>query len=737
MTDTTTNTRKGVPVPDGEPPEGLGRRSFLTWLVAAPTLTMAVKLGAASAGGPQAAADPLGIGGFVDFGDLLYAINLPTALDLVLEITPDNRVATQLTRLESGQGITTMMAMLIAEEMGARLTDIDVTLADANALEVLMFTGGSNTARVLYEPTRIAAAGARARLITAAAQRWNVPAKDLYTKDTAVHAPDGRTATFASLSSAAAGVVVPAVPATPKPSSAFTVIGKPTGRIEAPRLVRGEAKYTMDLDVPGALPTFVAHAPTILGTPRTVDDSAARGMPGVVAVTRLPTGVAVTARTFHEAMKARDALRITWNDGPAVGLSDATIRQRLVAAAPPFLVPPLLGRPVDGVFDFAYLSHSPMEVQCAVADVHGGRAEVWFPSQAPIDAQNKLAAALGYLPTQVTVHVPPAGGSFGRRLYHEPAIEAVLVSQAIDRPVRLMWTRGDDMKHGRFRPASHHKIRAVVTGSLITSFEHRAAIPELEFDHGIGDAATSAGFTLPPTRAALMQAVFQVTQQIPYNFGVATQLLNEIPVPIPNATWRSVYSGHVAMANEVMVDEVARGTGQDPVAFRRAKLKSAAVRRVLDKVVAEGGWGRSMAPGTAQGIAVHEEYKSAVAYLVDLDTTGAEPRATRIVAAADVGLCINPRSVEAQLQGCAVDALSTVFWAGNHIDDGAVRETSFSDFKYGRMRQTPPEVSVHIIPGDDHIGGVGELGYPAAAAAVANAYARATGTSPRRFPIFH
>ncbi|MFJ8816589.1 xanthine dehydrogenase family protein molybdopterin-binding subunit [Amycolatopsis thermoflava] len=709
---------------------------MLTWLVAAPTLTVAAKLGLDTATAPTAEADPLGLGGFADFGDLLYAINLPTALDLVLEVTPDNRVRAELTRLESGQGITTMMAMLIAEEMGAALADIDVTLADADALQILMFTGGSNTARVLAEPTRIAAAAARARLATAAARKWDVPASTVTVRDTAVFAPDGRSATFSALSPDAARVVVPDVPATPKSPADFTVVGRPTGRIEAPRLVRGQARYTLDLDVPGALPTVVAHAPTILGTVASVDDSAARTMPGVVAVTRLQYGVAVTARTFHEAFRARDVLKVTWRDGPAVGLSDSVIRDRLRQAAQPFLVTPLLGRPVDGTFDFAYLSHSPMEVQAAIASVRDGHAEIWFPTQAPIDAQNRIAAAIGLLPTAVTVHVPPAGGAFGRRLYHETAIEAAQVSQAIGRPVRLMWDRVDDMKHGRFRPPSHHKIRAVVSGRTVTSFEHRAALPELEFDHGIGDAATAAGFTLPPTRAALMQAVFQVTQQVPYNFGLATELLAEIPVPIPNATWRSVYSGQVAMANEIMVDEIARYLGADPVVYRRSVLKSVAVRGVLDKVAGEGGWGRPMPPGTAQGVAIHEEYKSAVAYLVEVDAAGAEPRVTRVVAAADVGLCINPRGVEAQLQGCAVDAISTVFWAGNHIDNGTVRESSFRDFRYARMRQTPPEVAVHILSTSSHIGGVGELGYPAAAAAVANAYARATGTQPRSFPLF-
>ena len=721
---------------DTADPKRLGRRGFVTWLVAAPALTMAVKFGGEIAYPVPAAADPLGLGTFADFGDLLYAVNLPTALDLVITITPENRVRTTLTRLESGQGITTMMAMLLAEEMGARLSDVDVTMADADATEVLMFTGGSNTSRVLYHPTRIAAAGMRARLVTAAAQRWNVGADTLVTRDTAVFAQDGRSATFAELAQAAAGVVVPAIPVRPKSPADFTVIGKPAGRIEAPRLVRGEAEYTLDLDVPGALPTVLARPPTIGGTVVTVDDSTARAVPGVVAVTRLPSGVAVTGRTFYDAFKGRDALRATWGPGPVDDISDADVKTRLQGALPALSVPPILGEVVAGTFDFAFLSHSPMEVRDAVADVSGGHVTVWLASQAPIDAQNQIAAALGVLPTAVTVHVPPAGGAFGGRLTHEPAIEAALVSRAIGAPVKLMWSRPDDMKHGRFRPRSHHKVRGIVLLGNVVSFEHQCACPELEFDHGLGDAVTSAGFVFPPSRTALMQTIFQVTQQMPYNFGVVNQQLTEVQLPVPNATWRSVFSGQVAVANEIMVDELARRLKVDPVAFRRSKLKSSAVRGVLDKVVSTGGWGRTMAPGTAQGIAIHEEYKSAVAFLVEVDARGANPRVTKIVAAVDVGQCINPRGVEAQMQGVAVDAVSTIFWAGNHLDNGAIRESSFGDFRYARMRQIPT-TSVHILSTSDHVGGVGELGYPAAAAALANAYARATGTSPRSFPIFH
>ncbi|MFF1874962.1 molybdopterin cofactor-binding domain-containing protein [Streptomyces sp. CB03911] len=732
----------------------VGRRRFLTYLLAAPTLTVAARLAAPAATAvaapvPDAAPVPPpaagvlpglpGVPDVVDLGDALILAGLPTAHLLVLEVTAAGRVVLHLPRAEVGQGLTTAVAMLVAEELDARLDDVDVPLSDARPdLLFNQLTGGSNSVRSLYDPVRAVAAAARARLVTAAAARWSLPAGSLRTADSTVLAPDGRRAGFGSLAEAAAAVAVPAVPATPKAAEQHRLVGTPTGRIDARDIVTGRARYAGDLAVPGAVPTVVARPPTINGGVQAFDASAARGMPGVLDVLPLPGGggVAVLAETFDQALKARDALQVSWRPGPLADLSDAGIRSRLRAANLPFLVPPLLTLHVDAEFDFAFVSHAPMEVLTAVADVRPDRAELWFSSQSPIVAQQTIAAELGLPQDAVTVHVVRGGGSFGRRLFFDAALEAAQISRAAGRPVKLMWTRNDDMRHGRMRPAGHHRIRATHALGQVLTYEHRVATVRTDFRHGLGEALTAAGFAVQAGGLSLSQGFFLLTEKNPYQLGVTTQLLAEVPLDVPTGSWRSVYSGTVRVADEIMMDEIARTLGQDPVAFRRARLGSAGARAVLDTVAAEGRWGRPMPAGHAQGVGFHEEHRSCAAYLVEIDATDpAQPRVTKAVIAADVGRAVNPRGLEAQLTGALIDGISVILQAGNHIDRGAVREGSYADFRYARQRHSPPSVEVHLMPPSGPPGGAGELGVPAASAAVANAYARATGRSPRSFPI--
>jgi isoquinoline 1-oxidoreductase beta subunit len=718
-------------VTEGTAPGAITRRQLLAYATAAPTLAVAVRMTDAVLG-PQAPAGAQ-VAELIDFTDALTLAALPTQHLLVIEITEANRVVARLPRAEVGQGITTAVALLVADELDARLADVDVVLEDARP-ELLFnqLTGGSNTIHGLYGPLRAAAAGARARLVTAAARRWGTSAGSLVTRDTSVVAPDGRTATYGALSVAAAGVTVPAVPPDPKDPEDHTLVGRPTTRIDARDIVTGRARYTQDLTVPGALPCVVARPPTLGGTVRTVDDAAARSLPGVVAVTRIPTGVAVVAESFDQALAGRDALVIDWRAGPSAHLSDADVSARLAAANPTFALPPG-SLSVERSFEFAFVPHAPLEVLNCVADVRADRAELWLPSKSPIVAAQSVALALGLPTSRVTLHVVRGGGSFGRRLFFDPAIEAALVSRAVGKPVRLLWTRADDMHHGRLRPASHHRARATHVFGQVLSYEHRMASVTLDGSHGLGELLTAAG---AGALGAVGPAMFQLSQADLYHFGAQSRSLREVDLAFPTGSWRSVFSGQVRTVDEMMVDEVARTLRRDPAAFRRSRLRSARTRAVLDHVVAAAPWGRSMASGTAQGIGLHEEYKSVVAFLVELDARDpADPRVTRALCAVDVGRAINPRGLEAQMQGALIDALSVTLQAGVHIDAGAVREGSYTDFRYARMCDTPLEVEVHVMPPTGEPGGAGELGVPAASAAVANAWARATGTLPRRFPI--
>ncbi|WP_367326045.1 molybdopterin cofactor-binding domain-containing protein [Streptomyces sp. HUAS ZL42] len=693
----------------------------MVYSLAASTLTIAAPLGCdtSSAEGAEPARRPSHV--------------LVSGTDeemLVLEVTAANKVVVRLPRVEVGQGVTTAVAMMIAEELDARLADVEIPLAEART-KGNQFTGGSSSVRSLYGPARQLAATARARLVTAAARRWNVPAWKLRTRDTRVIAPDGRTATFGSLTASAARIRRPAVSAKPKPSRAHRVIGRPTTRIDARDIVTGKAQYTGDLTVAGAMPAVVARPPTLGGKVVSVDDREARAMPGVHAVVKVAGGVAVVAESFHYAFKARDALRITWAPGPLAALSDAAIRSRLRAAVPRLGTPPRGSAQIQGEFEFAFVSHAPMEVLTAVADVRANRAEIWFSSQTPMDARESIAAAVGLPASKVRVHVVRGGGSFGRRLNHDAAIEAALISKAARRPVKLMWSRADDIRHGRMRPAGHHRIRASHAQGRVVAFTHAMASVSEQYESG-GPSAQGGRVTTAVARAA---------GPLPsdsglYNFGRLSGDSGSVELAMPLGAWRSVDSGTMRTAEEIIVDEVARSLGKDPVAFRRTTLRNKAVRAVLDKVAAAGHWGRTLPAGHAQGVAVHEEYDSCVACLAEIDVTDPKnPRVTKVVMAADVGTAVNPRGLEAQLMGTAIDGISTVLQAGLHIDRGAVRESSYADFRYARQRHAPLRFEAHIMPSRREPGGAGELGVPAAAGAVANAYARATGSKPRRFPL--
>ncbi|MDY7232896.1 xanthine dehydrogenase family protein molybdopterin-binding subunit [Hyalangium rubrum] len=705
--------------PDTAASGGLDRRRFLTWVVASPTLVVAARLGLDVPSAEAATSSE------------------ERAFNLYIALQSDGRVLTTLPRTEMGQGITTGVAMLVAEELDTDLGSVDVRPADADSRWLIQLTGLSSTMRYLAGPLRAAAAEARARLVTAAAHRWRVLALTLTTANGEVIAPDGRRASYGELAEEAARVLLPEVLPLPKDPSEYTVVGQPTGRLDARDIVTGAANYTLDLDIPGAVPVVLARPPTIRGSVQSFDASAALAMPGVLGVAPLPTGIAVAAQNFAQAFAAREALQISWAPGPASHLSDVDIRAQLREAIGSRPLPPLLTvKTLEGRFDFPYLAHAPMETQSCVASVVGDRAEVWSGAQDPKFAQREVAAALGWAltPQRVKVHVVRAGGGFGRRFFPEAAVEAALASRALGRPVKLMWTRNDDMRHGRYRPASHHRILAYVgLGGLILGWHHRAAIPTVEFPHGFGDLVTAmAGKYLPDVTSAVF---FAITQHVPYLFGLVSQELREVPLPIPTASFRSVFTSQVGVANEIFVDQLARELHRDPVELRRSLLTSNRLKAVLNKVVLEGQWGRALPPGVAQGVAVLEEWDSAIAHLVEVDVTGEVPQVLRVVIAADVGLPINPKSVEAQLQGAAVDAMSTTLSAGIHIDSGAVREGSFADYRWLRMKHTPKTIEVHLVRSDDRVGGVGELGYPSAAAALANAIARARGIMPTRFPI--
>lgn len=424
----------------------VSRRAFLTTLLLAPTLTVAVS--------PTVAAAPA-VGG-MDLGDVLISAGRPTEhLLVVLDVRTDGTVGLVLPRAEVGQGLTTSLAMLVAEELDIAVDTVEISLADARP-ELLFnqMTGSSNSIRSMYWPIRHAAAGARTRLIAAAALRFAVLPQGISLMDGVLTASDGRTTGIGDVAVAAADPLLKMIPSEPKPSDQFRVIGTSARRVDARAMVTGSFEYALDLDVPGAMPVVVRRAPSIGGKVADVDKGALAAMPGVIDVAVIPTGVAVMAETFGQAIDAAAAARVTWTSGPVDAENDETIRDRLRSAVEPFTTTGEL----TAEFDFAFVSHAAMETNSAVADVRSDSAEIWGSMQAPIVAKQVIARVLGMPVGAVTVHVVSGGGSFGRRLFFDAPLEAAQISQAMGRKVRLMWTRVDDLRHGRARPASHHRF---------------------------------------------------------------------------------------------------------------------------------------------------------------------------------------------------------------------------------------------------------------------------------------
>lgn len=735
----------------------VGRRRFLGYLVAAPTLVVAAELTRQSVfGGPIASA--IGLPGppqtpeVYDLLDALRDSMRPTANLIRVEVRKDGIVHFALPRSDNGQGIITSTQMIIAEEMGLEVDQIEVTLADARP--ELMFnqiTGGSSTTFTTYTAIRVAAALAAGQLLDAAAAVLEQDKNTLVSRGGLITDLNGKSLPFGELTEKAASPVTEAVEVVLKDRKDFRIIGKPHNKTDARDIVMGRKKFTTDLKIPDALPTVICRAPDLNGAPGSIDNAAAvRAMPGVTDVVKVPTGIAVRAETFGQCIDAVRAMQVSWKAGTVAGEDDESVLAGLRKAELPLAVPAGAGDTVEGSFTFYFRSNSSLETNCAIADVSNGKAEVWGALKNPIVAQTDIAKKLGLPTGAVTVHVVQGGGSFGRKLFHDAALEAAQVSKAMGKPVKLMWTRADDSRQGRVHPMATSRIRASVAADSVLSFEQRHTSVVTDFGHGFGEAITSAATKAPGGQLGVAETIFELTQVTPYNFGVSTRLLNEVDFGFNTSSMRNVYSPDTATARELMVDQIANKLGKDPYEFRSTLVKYDRWRNVLDRAAKEAGWGKSMPAGTAQGIGMHIEYKGAAACVVEIDcrdetvnrpiregVTG--PRVTKVTYVVDVGLVINPRGVEAQMMGGINDALAMTLTSSLHLIDGHFVEASWDNYFYTRQWNTPPEMNIIVIEDSpsDEPGGAGEFGVAATCGAVACAYTRATGKLPSYFPINH
>ena len=732
---------------------GPSRRTFLGYVIAGATLVTGAEMSLGTESAEAVVPTPPQPAEILDLNDLLTLAAAPTSALITVTIGSDGRASFALPRAEVGQGIVTSTAMIIAEELDLPVDRVDVSLAEARP-ELLFnqLTGGSNTTISTYTPIRVAAALARQQLLRAAATVLGTTIDALTIKAGIISDALGNTLGFGELAQRAAVTKTARAQVSLKEGSARTVVGTPQGRTDARAAVTGAKIFAMDVKVADALPTMVCRPPTHNGRPVALRNAAEiTAMPGVTDVVKIATGIAVRARTFGQCIDAIQRMDVEWEGGRLAGASDASVLAGVRKAELPMLTPKvsLLAKKVDASFTFRFRSNSSLEPNCAIADVRSGSATIWGSLKSPVVAQENIALELGLPVSKVKVHVTQGGGSFGRKLFHDAALEAARISKAMGKPVRLMWHRADEPRQGRLHPLATSRVRAAYLGGDVLSFEQKHTSVTTDFGHGLGDIITNHAAKLPVGQLTFAQTIFALTQELPYNFGLVTQSLTETDDRFNTGSMRQIYSPDVRCANELVVDELARRMRLDPLAFRRKFLRDKRAEAALDKVAEIGDWGRDMPEGTAQGIAIHKEYKGATACLVEIDcrpetvdrkirdaVTG--PRVTKVVFAVDAGLVINPMGLEAQMLGGVMDGIGLALTSSCHLEEGHFLEASWDNYFYTRQWNVPPEITVEIMPSDSkQPGGAGEAGVASSFAAIACAYARATGRMPTEFPINH
>lgn len=746
----------------------LDRRRFVGYVLGGATLVTAadMTLGRAKSrlglGGAAHAAVPSvpQIPEIYDLEDLQTDGALPTSQLITVTIDERGHANFEFPRAEVGQGIITSTMMILAEELDLPMKKIHVTLAPARP-ELLLnqLTGGSNTTVSTFTPVRVAAAIARQQLLEAAAARLGGDVTRLTTIAGTVVDAVGNALSYGELSADAASQVVKQVSVTLRPPSSYRVIGTGQRREDALAAVTGKKNFTLDLDIPGALPTMVCRPPDHRGTPvRLRNEREILRMPGVTHVAQIETGIAVRAQTFGHCIDAIRAMDVEWQPGPIAGKSDDTILEELAAAELPLVVPnvPVLAETIETKFEFMFRSSAALEPYCAIADVREDGAEIWAGLKVPILCQENIALELGMLPDQVKVNVITSGGSFGHKLFSDHAIEAARISRAMGAPVKLMWHRADEPRQGRLHPMATSRVRATMLADQVLTFEQRHTSVVTDFSHGLGEIITSTLDEAPTEvgRAVggltFSQTIFVLTQELPYNLGVITQLLNETNQDFSTGSMRNIYSPDTCVAAELTIDQIGAKMGKDPFEIRRELVRNDRVRAALEAVAKRGNWGRKMPQGTAQGIALHKEYKGCTAVLVEIDCRPATvnrnlgpetvtgPRVTKAVIAVDAGLVINPMGLEAQMQGGFMDGMALTLTSSCHLEDGKFLEASWDNYFYTRQWNVPFDLDVIVMdPDTEQPGGAGEAAVGSSAAAIACAYARATGKLPTRFPINH
>ena len=669
-----------------------------------------------------------------------------------VRIGTDDTVTVIVKHLEMGQGTYTGLPTLVAEELDARWNQVraEGAPADASRYNNLFWgpaqgTGGSTAIANSYEQLRNAGAAARQMLVAAAAELWQVPAQEIQVRDGVLSHGSGRRASFGELAEAAGRQPVPAEIRLKDPSE-FRLIGNATlRRKDSAGKIDGSAVFTQDVRLPGMLTALVLHTPRFGTRVKSFDPAPAKAVPGVAQVVQIPSGIAVLGRDFWSAKLGRDALTqtVVWDEADAFRLgSDEILAQYRALADGPGMVAHRDGdaqqalagaaQVIQAEFSVPYLAHAAMEpIDCVIAP-DGSGVRVINGEQFQTADQAAVAKVLGLQPGQVRIDMLYAGGSFGRRAnpYSDFVIEATEIYKAAGAktPVKLQWTREDDMRAGWYRPLFLHRVRAGLD----------AKGQPLAWHHRIVGQSIITGTAFE--KALVVDGVDQTSVEgatdLPYAIPNIQTELHSPKLAVPVQWWRSVGSSHTAFAVECLIDELAALAGQDPVAYRMALLEGHARHQGVLRLAAEkAGWGTPLPAGRGRGVAVHKSFHTHVAQVAEVTVRkGGHIRVDRVVIAVDCGIAINPDVIKAQMEGGMGFGLSAALLSALTLKDGQVQQSNFHDYQVLRM-DGMPEVEVHIVPSTEAPTGVGEPATPVIAPAVANAVFAATGKRLRQLPL--
>ena len=663
-----------------------------------------------------------------------------------LRIGKDGSVIVMGNHCEMGQGAYTSGAMTVAEELDADWTKVRVEPAPVDpaynhAVYGIQMTGGSTSTWSEWDRLRKAGAAARQMLLTAAAETWKVdPATCRTENGHVIHADFQRRLSYGELVEKAA-TLTPPQDVTLKDPKDFKIIGKAIKRLDTPDKTNGEAVFGLDVNVPGMLVAVVARPPVFGGKLKSFNADKAKAVPGVRHVVEIERGVAVVADGFWPAKLGREALETVCEEGPLATLDSRTqLEQYAELAKKPGAVARKEGdaaaalsnsaKRFEAVYDLPYLAHATMEPLNCVADVRVDSCEIWTGTQFQTVDRDAAAKDTGLKPEQVKLHTTLLGGGFGRRAVFDShfVLEAVQTSKAIKKPIKVVWTREDDIRGGFYRPRAYHTVSAGLDADgKLAAWQQRIVCQSF---------AVGTMFEPAVVKNGVDETAVEGAADLPYDIPNLLVDWQQAPGGVPVHFLRSVGHTHTAFVVETFLDELAHAAGKDPYEFRRALLdKHARHKRVLEFVAEKAGWGKPPTEGRGRGLALHEAFGSFVAQVAEVSVSKeGRLRVHRVVCAIDCGPVVNPDIVRAQMEGGIVYGLTAALYGEITFEKGRVKQRNFHDYPMLRMHEMP-EVEVHIVPSDDKMGGVGEPGVPPVAPAVANALFALTGKRLRHLPI--